>query len=123
MGQYKNGKWEPTFGDVNAGISDWAPGEGSFDTEAPLRDRIEELEAEKKKWQDKAHHQNVENLILRAKLKHVEALPIYKAFVRLDIDHPDSTGSKPIDHAYVEQRVVLYGELEQIWNMENNDEQ
>ena len=45
MGQYKNGKWEPTFGDVQAGVSDYAPGERSPQEALSIKDKkIAELE-------------------------------------------------------------------------------
>jgi flagellar biosynthesis/type III secretory pathway protein FliH len=44
MGEYRDGKWVPTFGDVQAGISDYAKGEKSPQSAIYDRDkRIVEL--------------------------------------------------------------------------------
>lgn len=47
MGEYRNGKWHSTFGDVQAGIADEAPGELPMPTyNAELLQRVAELSAE-----------------------------------------------------------------------------
>ena len=92
MGQYKNGKWEPTFGDVQAGVSDWAPGEGHFHARPDCR--IEELEAENKRLKSRGiedmHHR------IKALKAQIEAATILtKALVRQE-DILCSNDLKPI---------------------------
>ena len=56
MGQYKNGKWEPTFGDVQAGVSDYAPGERSPQEALSIKDKkiaeLEQYQVEVKRLRD-----------------------------------------------------------------------
>ena len=95
MGEYRNGRWIPTFGDVQAGVSDWAPGEQTPQDAIHLKQReinvlhkrLAEVTAQRDEWYKMFSSQDAESrkayptLDMRERIAELEReLAIAKSF-------------------------------------------